>query len=275
MSIPKSWHEDWSGLGAVVLGLGKSGFSAVDTLVELGVRTIAVGASADEKLIEMTEVIGSRFIASEEPEVLDEIGFKPDFAVVSPGFRPSHPLVIALQTQGVELITDIDLAWKLRDRVKVAHWVVVTGTNGKTTTCELTGHIIASAGLRVAICGNIGNPVLDAVRDPVGFDYFVVELSSFQLHYLGEINPVASAFLNFAEDHIDWHGSLDSYFGSKAKVYQGTEKAIIFNEQDGRTLEAAQMADVVEGCRAIGFSLFTPQPHLSVMSKTFWWTEPS
>jgi UDP-N-acetylmuramoylalanine--D-glutamate ligase len=260
MSLPTSWHADWSNLKAVVLGLAKSGFSAVDTLVELGVETVAVGASARHEVIEMTEVIGSRFIEGEDPAILEELGFKPDFAVVSPGFRPTHPMVEGLSKMGIPLITDIDLAWRLRDKVAEGSWIAITGTNGKTTTCELVSHILNASGRRAVACGNIGSPILDAIRDPIGFDYLVVELSSFQLHYLGQIHPVASAFLNFAEDHVDWHGSLENYFDAKAKVFLGTEKAIVFNEQNGKTLEAAKAADVIEGCRAIGFSLFTPQP---------------
>jgi UDP-N-acetylmuramoylalanine--D-glutamate ligase len=260
MSLPTSWHEDWSQLRAVVLGLGKSGFSALDTLVELGVEAVAVGGSADERLVDLAEVIGSRFIFDETPEVLDQLGFTPDFAVVSPGFAPSHPLVQELETRKVTLITDIDLAYRLRDKTsRVARWIVVTGTNGKTTTCELTAAMLAADGQRAVACGNIGSPILDAIRDPEGFDFLVVELSSFQLHYLGEINPLASAFLNLAEDHLDWHGDMQSYFEAKSKIYLGTEVAIVFNEQDPKTLEAAQQADVLEGCRAIAFSLFTPQ----------------
>ena len=260
MSLPTSWHADWSDLKAVVLGLAKSGFSAVDTLVELGVETVAVGASASPEIIELTEVIGSRFIEGEDPAILEELGFKPDFAVVSPGFRPTHPMVEGLSKMGIPLITDLDLAWCLRDKVAEGSWIAITGTNGKTTTCELVSHILNASGRRAVACGNIGSPILDAIRDPIGFEYLVVELSSFQLHYLGQIHPVASAFLNFAEDHVDWHGSLENYFDAKAKVFLGTEKAIVFNEQDGKTLEAAKAADVIEGCRAIGFSLFTPQP---------------
>ncbi|MGA1718800.1 MAG: Mur ligase family protein, partial [Aquiluna sp.] len=244
MSLPTSWHEDWSQLRAVVLGLGKSGFSALDTLVELGVEAVAVGGSADERLVDLAEVIGSRFIFDETPKVLDQLGFAPDFAVVSPGFAPSHPLVQELETRKVTLITDIDLAYRLRDKTsRVAKWIVVTGTNGKTTTCELTAAMLAADGQRAVACGNIGNPILDAIRDPEGFDFLVVELSSFQLHYLGEIHPLASAFLNLAEDHLDWHGDMQSYFEAKSKIYLGTEVAIVFNEQDPKTLEAAQQAD--------------------------------
>jgi UDP-N-acetylmuramoylalanine--D-glutamate ligase len=259
MSLPNSWHTDWSSLSALVLGLGKSGFSVADTLVELKVKTTVVGRDADPKLIELLEVIGSRFIADESVEVLARVG-EFDFVVVSPGFDPRHPLILRITEMGVPLITDIDLAWHLRDKTqKIAKWVAVTGTNGKTTVCELTAAMLAAEGFRSIACGNIGVPILDAIRDPEGFDFLVVELSSFQLHYINEIHPLASAFLNIAEDHYDWHDGAENYFKAKAKIYSGTQVAIIFNEQDKRTFEAAQQAEVEEGCRGISFSLFSPQ----------------
>lgn len=259
MTLPSSWHADWSNLSAAVLGLGRSGFSVVDTLVELGVKTTAIGKEADPKLIELAEIIGSKFLQTEDPSVLAQLG-KIDFAVVSPGFNPRHPLVQALTNQSVPLITDIDLAWRLRDKTeKSAEWIVITGTNGKTTTCELTSAMLSSEGYRSVACGNIGFPILDAIRNPEGFDFLVVELSSFQLHYLGVIQPLASGFLNFAEDHYDWHDGKENYFAAKSKIYSGTRTAIIFNEQDKKTFEAAQGADVNEGCRGISFSLFSPQ----------------
>lgn len=260
MTIPESWHGNWAGLNALVLGLGKSGFSVVDTLTELGVNTAAVGDNASKELVDLCELIGSKFYASSKPSVLDQIGFKPDFAVVSPGFSPSHPLVVELERLGVPLMGDIDLAWRLNDKNhKKTEWILITGTNGKTTTSELTSKILATAGHSVIACGNIGTPILDAVRDPVEYDFLVVEISSFQLHYLGEITPVVSAYLNIAEDHIDWHGSFLEYAKAKAKVFQGTKSVIIFNEQDQQTLKAARAAEVKEGCRAVSFSLFAPQ----------------
>ncbi len=259
MSLPTSWHADWSNLSALVLGLGKSGFSVADTLVELGVDTTVVGRDADPKFIELIDVIGSRFIADESVEVLSQVGHF-DFVVVSPGFDPRHPLVVKLNELGMPLITDIDLAWHLRDKTsRIAQWVVVTGTNGKTTVCELTAAMIAADGFRTVACGNIGVPILDAIRDPEGFDFLVVELSSFQLHYINTIHPLASAFLNIAEDHYDWHNGPENYYQAKAKIYNGTKIAIIFNEQDKQTFEAAKQADVEEGCRGIAFSLFSPQ----------------
>ena len=257
--LPDSWHGSWPNLKAVVVGLGKSGFSVVDTLVELGVETAVVGKTAKPELVDLVGLIGSKFLASESPEVLSKLGFQPDFAVVSPGFSPSHPLVRELEEKGILVIGDIELAWRLRDKHdKVAEWIGVTGTNGKTTTSEMTQAMLLESGKTAIACGNIGVPILDAIRDPVGFDYLVVELSSFQLHYLGQISLHVAAFLNIAEDHLDWHGDFDSYWGAKAKIYQNAANVIVFNEQDSKTLEAAQQAEVAVGCRAVSFSLGAP-----------------
>jgi UDP-N-acetylmuramoylalanine--D-glutamate ligase len=160
---------------------------------------------------------------------------------------------------------DVELAWRLRDKVvradgTPAEWVVVTGTNGKTTTVQLTATMLVAGGLRAAPCGNIGVPVLDAIRDPQGFDVLVVELSSYQLHYLGVIEPIASVCLNIAEDHLDWHGSFQAYKDAKAKVYANTRVACVYNKADAATMEMVQDAEVIEGARAIGFGLGVPGP---------------
>jgi UDP-N-acetylmuramoylalanine--D-glutamate ligase len=259
MMLPTSWHGQWSGLKAVVLGLGKSGFSVVDTLVELSVETVAIAKQVDPQTKDLAEVIGARVILGDDAGQLASVGFEPDFVVVSPGFPPSQELVQAFQAKDIPLISDIDLAWRLRDKTsKVADWITVTGTNGKTTTTELTAHMLRAGGFRAVACGNIGNPILDMIRDPEGFDYLVVELSSFQLHYSHSLEAVASAFLNFAEDHIDWHGSLESYFTAKSKIFTHTQRAIVFNEEDRRTFEAAEAAEVIEGARGVSFTLGIP-----------------
>lgn len=259
MMLPTSWHGKWSGLKAVVLGLGKSGFSVVDTLVELSVETVAIAKQVDPQTKDLAEVIGARVILGDDAGQLANVGFEPDFVVVSPGFPPSQELVQAFQAKDIPLISDIDLAWRLRDKTsKVADWITVTGTNGKTTTTELTAHMLRAGGFRAVACGNIGNPILDMIRDPEGFDYLVVELSSFQLHYSHSLEAVASAFLNFAEDHLDWHGSLDSYFTAKSKIFTHTQRAIVFNEEDRRTFEAAEAAEVIEGARGVSFTLGIP-----------------
>jgi UDP-N-acetylmuramoylalanine--D-glutamate ligase len=255
--IPTGWHSDWSKSKVAVFGLGKSGFSVADTLVELGSKVTVFAAKAEPALADLLEVIGAELVPSDQAGNFDPAEF--DFVVVSPGFTPEHPMVLKAKSGSLPVITDIDLAWRLRDKTdRVAKWITITGTNGKTTTTELCAHMISTSGQRAVACGNIGNPILDAIRDPQGFDYLVVELSSFQLHYLDEIHPVASAFLNLAEDHLDWHGSMDKYSSAKAKVFQNTELALVYNVHDPVSLKAAEDAEVVEGCRAIGFTLATP-----------------
>lgn len=253
--LPSSWHETWN-FKVAVLGLGKSGFSVADTLTELGSQVTVFAAKAEPHLAELIDVIGARLVQSDDPGSLDVEEF--DFAIVSPGFAPTHPMVAKLTSAGASIFTDIDLARALDDKVKKPTWITITGTNGKTTTTQLTEAMLIQAGFRAIACGNIGNPILDAIRDPEGYDYLVVELSSFQLHYSHNLGAKASAFLNFADDHLDWHGSETAYFGAKAKVFKGTETAIVYNVEDSKTLAAAEEADVVEGCRAIGFTTGIP-----------------
>jgi UDP-N-acetylmuramoylalanine--D-glutamate ligase len=263
-----SWHADWRGLRVVVLGLGVTGFAAADTLAELGCAVLVVAASASEERARLLEVIGAELevAADPDPSLARLDGFDPHLVVVSPGYHPDHPLLAWAAERGTAVWGDIELAWRLRDKVGApADWIAITGTNGKTTTVQLTASMLAAAGYRVAPCGNIGIPVLDAVRDPQGFDVLVVELSSYQLHWInrnagGELSPYASACLNIADDHIDWHGSARLYRDAKAKVYENTQVACVYNRADAATEAMVQQADVVEGARAIGFGLDVPGP---------------
>ena len=262
-----SWHADWSGLRVAVLGLGVTGFSVADTLVELEADVLVVASAAPPEQADLLSVIGAALVEQQDlstvPGALEQ--FAPELIVVSPGFHPDHPLLLWAGERGIPIWGDIELAWRLRDKVRAAEWITVTGTNGKTTTVQLATHLLASAGHRVAAVGNIGVPVLDAVRDPIGFDVLVVELSSYQLHWInstaeGAISPFASVCLNLADDHLDWHGSAEAYAAAKGKVYDNTRVACVYNKADEATMRMVEDADVVEGCRAIGFDLGTPGP---------------
>jgi UDP-N-acetylmuramoylalanine--D-glutamate ligase len=120
--------------------------------------------------------------------------------------------------------------------------------------------MLLAAGVRAVACGNIGKPILDCIRDPAEFEVLVVEMSSFQLHYLDYIEPFSAACLNIAEDHLDWHGSFEAYRLSKQRIYEGTKVACIYNLEDQETEKMVQAATVNDGARAIGFGLGTPKP---------------
>ena len=258
-----SWHHDWSGLRVAVLGLGVTGFSVADTLVELGAQVLVIYRGEDADRERLLDVIGAgraRF-ESDEDQLRELQRFAPDLVVVSPGYRPDHPLTSWAEANGAVVWGDIELGWRLRDKTqRVADWICVTGTNGKTTTSQLTAHMLLAGGLRAAPVGNIGVPILDALRDPQGYDVLVVELSSFQLHRLGEISPYSSVCLNVADDHLDWHGSAEAYVSAKSKVYEHTQIACVYNRADAVTEQMVENADVIEGARAISFGLDSPPP---------------
>ena len=233
-----SWHSNWRELRALVFGLGVSGFSAADTLSELGAKTLVVAEKAEADLLDILDVIGVPHITGEAAVGLpsEVVDFAPDVVIVSPGIRPENPLLSWARANGVAIWVDIDLAWRLRDKTeRLAHWFTITGTNGKTTTVQLVTAMLNQGGIKAEACGNIGKPILDAIRDPEGFDALVVELSSFQLHYLGSIYPFSSAVLNLADDHLDWHGGFEAYKAAKAKVYENTVAACVYNVMDKST----------------------------------------
>lgn len=266
-----SWNSDWSGLKVAVLGLGVTGFAAADTLTELGADVLVVASAANDDRAQLVDVIGARLVHSDLREVpVELLEFGADLVIASPGFHPDHLVLEWASEQRIAVWGDIELAWRLRDKVPTptgepAPWILITGTNGKTTTTQLTATFLAEAGQRVAPCGNIGVPVLDAIRDPQGWDVLVVELSSYQLHHIkregvGSLTPLASVCLNIADDHLDWHGSAEAYRAAKSNVYANTLVACVYNKADAATEAMVRDADVAEGARAIGFDLGSPGP---------------
>jgi UDP-N-acetylmuramoylalanine--D-glutamate ligase len=137
----------------------------------------------------------------------------------------------------------------------------VTGTNGKTTTTEMLDTILRTAGLRSAAVGNVGRPIVEAVMDPTPYDVFAVELSSFQLHYTDSMAAESAAVLNVAEDHLDWYaelGGMSGYAADKGRIYERVSRACVYNVADETTRRLVEDAEVVEGARAIGFTLGMP-----------------
>ena len=257
---------DWAGLRVLVAGLGVSGFAAADALLERGaVVTVVDGVEpADGSLMSerarILDILGAHLVFGQDAvAALPDPAVTPlDLVVTSPGWRPDQPLLSAAAAAGIPVWGEVELAWRLRPREGAAPWLTVTGTNGKTTTVQMLASILRAAGLRACSAGNVGTPVLEAVMDPEPYDVIAVELSSFQLHWSHSLAPRASACLNVAPDHVDWHGSLDEYAAAKGKVYANTEIACVYNVQDERTRRLVEEAEVQDGCRAVGFTLGIP-----------------
>ncbi|MDQ6753869.1 MAG: UDP-N-acetylmuramoyl-L-alanine--D-glutamate ligase [Actinomycetota bacterium] len=266
-----SWDADWSGLRVVVTGITKTGFSAADTLAELGARVVVVAASDDDaarRNADTLRIVGVQdvLLGEQTSTTLPPVAGEPaELVVTTPGMRPSHPLLVQAAGAGIPIWGDIELAWRVRTRAgrKTADWITITGTNGKTTTTGMVESMLQAAGLRAIAAGNIGTPILDAVRDPEGYDALAVELSTFQLHWTYSVTPVASVCLNIAEDHVDWHGSYEAYAADKARIYANTRIACVYNAEQLETERMVRNADVIEGCRAVGFT--TGMPAISMV----------
>ncbi|MFP3969602.1 UDP-N-acetylmuramoyl-L-alanine--D-glutamate ligase, partial [Actinomadura fulvescens] len=170
-----------------------------------------------------------------------------DLVVTSPGWRPDVPLLTAAARAGIEVIGEVELAWRLAG---AAPWLALTGTNGKTTAVRMLACMLEAAGHRTLAVGNVGTPIVEAVLDK--HDVLAVELSSYQLHWSSTVAPFAAAVLNVAPDHLDWHGSLEAYAADKGKIYAPGTIAVV-NSDDPTSVRLG-------GAGAIGFTLGTPRP---------------
>ena len=254
---------DWSGLRVVVAGLGISGFAAADALAERGAAVTVVDgraageSQANDERANILDILGVTVRQGEE-QTAGMPAEDVDLVVTSPGWRPDQPMLLEAAARGIPVWGEVELAWRMRAKNGAAPWLTVTGTNGKTTTVNMLASILRAAGLRATSAGNVGTPILEAVLHPQPFDVIAVELSSFQLHWQRSVSPVASACLNVAPDHLDWHGSFEEYLRAKGRVYEHTHIACVYNVADPLTEQLVMEAEVVEGCRAIGFTLGVP-----------------
>ena len=174
--------------------------------------------------------------------------------VTSPGFSATTPVLAAAATEGVPIWGDVELAWRLDAAGYYGpprRWLVVTGTNGKTTTTSMLHAMLIAGGLRSVLCGNIGSPVLDVLDEPA--DLLAVELSSFQLHWAPSLRPESGVVLNIAEDHLDWHSTMAEYTADKARVLNG--RVAVVGMDDNR---AAALLETAPAPVRVGFRLGEP-----------------
>jgi UDP-N-acetylmuramoylalanine--D-glutamate ligase len=252
-------NSDWSQIRVTVFGLGIAGYAAADNLTFLGAQVTAIDERDTLDLQErknILETLGATVILG-EPLALPAVS---NVVVVSPGLPPSHPVITAAIENGIPVWGELEVAWRLRDLEKPAPWLCVTGTNGKTTTTLMLESMLQAAGLRAVAAGNIGRSMIEVVMDPDPYDVIAVEVGAPQLPFVYSMSPLASVCLNVAEDHVDHFGSMSEYVATKAKIYERTQVAAIYNSSDETTLNMVREADVIEGCRAVGFTLQVPMP---------------
>ena len=232
-----SYVSELSGKKCLVIGAGVTGQAVDKALKKFGATSYLFDEKTNSNL-----------------NVIDQIPQGIDFAVVSPGWRTNHPVVLNLKNLGVEIIGEVDFAWRIKEVIAPSQkWVALTGTNGKTTTIKMVESIFKSAKINGAACGNVGQTVIESVMQEPALDYLALELSSFQIHWSELPKYESVALLNIAEDHIDWHGNFDNYAQAKLKLLKQAKKSFV-NKSD------KVLSTKVQGGSVIWFSLDTPQP---------------
>lgn len=234
-SLSMNFIESLNGKNCLVIGAGVTGRASHEALIKFGAQSKLFDERVDNTI-----------------DVVNKIPEHIELAIVSPGWRTDHPIFKKLKELGVELLSEIDFAWLVKQILAPnQRWVALTGTNGKTTTINMVESIFKAAKINGIACGNVGETVIAAVcaKDP--FDYLAIELSSFQLQWSNLPEYTAAAVLNIAEDHIDWHGSFEAYAQAKLKLLKQSQKTIL-NRSDPELVRRTSSGSIV------WFSLDTP-----------------
>lgn len=218
----------------LVLGLSKSGIAAAKLAKKHG---------ADVYLTE-----GKKEVNNDSVTELENLGIHVEFGahsdkfikgsklvITSPGIPPHSEIMQRIKKENIPVISELELT----NRESKTPFIIITGTNGKTTTTALTEHILSKS-LNVKACGNIGQPPSDFAD--LDLDYFVCEASSFQLEMTPDLTPYIAVWTNFTPDHVDWHQGLENYFNAKAKVFTGKQTAqyCVLNAKDPKLLELSK-----------------------------------
>lgn len=248
-AIKKNMEPDPNRYNAIVMGLGKTGMSCVRYLAGQGMEKLAVVDSRtnppclDALTLEFPQV--DLYTGAFSPDVLT----RSDFLIVSPGISVANPVIQHALATGVELIGDIELF----ARAARAPVIAVTGSNGKSTVVSMITAMITQSGQTAALGGNIGVPALSLLdQEP---DYFVLELSSFQLETVTSLNAAAAVVLNISIDHMDRYPGMAEYIAAKKRIYAGSGCMVI--NRDDEIVTKMSRDDRTE----IGYRLGIPGDH--------------
>ncbi|HEY1044424.1 MAG TPA: UDP-N-acetylmuramoyl-L-alanine--D-glutamate ligase [Telluria sp.] len=237
---------NYEGKHVLVLGLGESGLAMAQWLARCGARVrVADTREAPARLAELQEAVpAAEFVGGEfAASLVDGV----DFVALSPGLMPNKELaaiIPAAAEKGIPVWGEIELFAQalaaLKENQGYAPKVIaITGTNGKTTVTSLTGLLCRRAGLSTRVAGNISPAALDVLREALDSNElpqaWILELSSFQLHSAYSLNPDAATVLNVTQDHLDWHGDMNSYAADKARIF-GADTVRVLNRDDAAVM---------------------------------------
>ncbi len=220
MDRGNKYKESLKGRKVLVVGLGKSGKAAVRALNEAGASVSVQDSQTADKLdTQFIQYMQNEGIASYLGSIPEDMTAF-DMLVLSPGVPPALAHIEEARKAGIEIIGELELAYRLGE----GRFIAITGTNGKTTTTTLVGEIFKAAGRNTAVVGNIGSPVVTAAAGSTEDNWLVTEVSSFQLETTADFRPVVSAILNLTPDHLNRHGTMEAYGAAKARVAENQTK---------------------------------------------------
>jgi len=211
-------------INAVVVGLGLTGQSCIEFLLQQGANVVGMDKRSSVKCPYEIKVKTGKYRV--------KTLLKADLVIISPGVDPSAKAIQRAVEQGIEVIGDIELF----ARFNTVPVIAITGSNGKSTVTCLVAEMLNCAGKKALMGGNIGKPVLSLLNQDA--DYLVLELSSFQLETVASLKPVAATILNICEDHLDRHMTFEAYKSAKHKIYANAETCI-YNRDDSDTLPSS------------------------------------
>jgi len=199
----------------LVYGLGESGIVATRALMERDEPVLVADGGDDERLRDTLAALEAPGVLAAGPDVLDGI----DRIVVSPGISPRNPVLRTAEARGISIVSEVGLGLELLGGdTRVA---AVTGTNGKTTVVDMLHRMLEASGVPHAVAGNSWRSLAGCVEEARGAGLLVLEVSSFQLHYLENPGFEIAALLNVRPDHLNWHFSFDEYVRDKLRIFEG------------------------------------------------------
>lgn len=248
-----SWDSGWSDLRVLVVGLGETGFAMVDTLVELDCQVNVVADDALPERRALAEMIGAKVALSTDSyhrPYFDEN--PPDLVIVSPGIKEGYPMVVEAQNLGIEVWSDLELAWRIRDKSGViAEWIMVLDSPESNLVLDISQEILFRSGQLSRVVGFEAPPVLDALRDQQTYQCLQISVAADSLVWRerfprSQISPQVTVSLS------DQNQSPEGVF------YDGTSSACVYRRGAGPTEQQVRLAEVNAGARAIGVGLDSP-----------------
>jgi UDP-N-acetylmuramoylalanine--D-glutamate ligase len=207
---------DLAGKQVLVVGLARTGIATALFCAARGARVTATEERPESQIAETSAKLRAAGVTLELGGHMAQTFVRQDLIVPSPGVSPIMPALAAARAIGIPVWSEIELAWRsLRGKL-----VCLTGSNGKTTTTSLVGHILETAGLPVQVAGNIGTPLISRVDVSSDAGFTVMEASSFQLESISAFRPDIAVLLNLTPDHLDRHGSFEEYGRAKARMFE-------------------------------------------------------